>query len=73
MRQRWVCLPIDAITAIFADYAGQVGFPEDGRPIQWFMNRDTRKLKLVVEADSLPEGDNGVEEVKFNIKRVWSA
>jgi hypothetical protein len=74
MKGRWVCLPIDAITSILADYAGQVGFPPDAKPVKWYLNKQERKLMLIVEAESLPAGDNGkVETIKFNLKRVWGA
>jgi hypothetical protein len=74
MKGRWVCLPIDAITEILADYAGKVGFPPDAKPITWKLNHANRKLMLIVDAESIPPGDEGqVEDIKFHLKRMWTA
>lgn len=68
MRGRWVSLPIDAVTAILSDYVGLVGFPPDAKPVKWLMNQSSRKLALVVEADSLPCNQPD-EEIRFQLKR----
>lgn len=69
-RRRWVILPIDAITAILADYAGMVGFPPDAKPIKWFLNPEERKMRLVVASESAP-AQSGPTEIKFDLHQTF--
>jgi hypothetical protein len=67
---RMICIPIDSLTKIFADYVGQTGFPPDAVPVTWKFNQQERKLMLVVESPNL-EGDEGVEEIHFDLRRMY--
>lgn len=71
MKGRWVCLPIDAITAILADYAGRIGFPADAKPVAWKLHPAKRQLMLVVESEELETGGPAVEEIKFHLRRTF--
>lgn len=62
-------IPIDALTAIFADYASQIGFPPDAKPVKWMLNPQECKLMLVVEAESL-NGDAQDEEIRFTLRQT---
>lgn len=69
MKQRWVAIPIDAMCAIFADYAGKIGFPPDAKPVRLLMHPASGKLMLEVEAESLAK-DEPPEEIRFSLKRT---
>jgi hypothetical protein len=67
---RMIIISIDDICRLFADYAGLVSYPEDGKPIQLKLNPQEQKLGIIVESDSF-KGDEGIEELRFDIQRVY--
>jgi hypothetical protein len=66
---RMVILTIETICDLFRDYCGMVGFPEDAKPIKLMFNPQERKLGIVVESET--KMDKPMEEIKFDIRRVF--
>ena len=70
MASRMVVVTIDTICGLFKDYCGMVGFPEDAKPLKLMFNPQERKLGILVESEEKMSG-GAMEEVKFNIRRVY--
>ena len=68
--KRYVILRIDDIFRMLFDYAGEpLGLPADAQPVKF--RHVQGKLQLMVEADSW-DHDQPAEEVKFDLKRVYT-
>ena len=70
MKPRMVIIGIDDVCRLFKDYVGQVGFPQDAMPVTFMYNPTNRKVGIRVESESL-NGDEGMEEIKFDLRRVY--
>ena len=68
MKQRLVIIPIDDLLELLKDYAGLTSVPDDAQPDRLQRNDATRKLALVLVADSW-NGPQPVEEIRFDLQR----
>lgn len=67
---RFVVLRIDDLYRMLKDYAGEaLDLPEDAWPTKFRSVRG--KLDLMLEADSW-QGEQTAEEIKFDIRRVFT-
>ena len=71
MKRRMIVIDIDSICRLFQDYVGQVGFPKDAVPVKFMYHPQRRQVAVVVESDEWV-GPQQPEEVKFDLKRVYS-
>ena len=72
--KRFVVLRIDDIYRMLKDYAGEaLNLPDDAQPVKFRVNRAANgRLEIMLEAESWGE-DQPAEEIKFDLRRVWSA
>ena len=70
---RFVILTIDSIAALIYDYAGEaLDLPKDVKPIKFRINpTNNGKLEIMLESDTWDK-DQPAEEIKFEIKRVYT-
>jgi hypothetical protein len=66
-----VIASIDDITRLFKDYCGLVGIPQDAVPLKLYLNPQEHKLGILMESNEWV-GPQAIEEVKFDIKRIYS-
>ena len=69
MQRRMLICDIDSISRLLQDYCGQIGFPDDAKPVKLMFHKADQKLALVVESDEFTT-PQAPEQVKFDIKRI---
>lgn len=68
--KRFVVLRIDDIYRMLKDYAGEpLGLPDDAEPVKFRVVAG--KLQIMLEAESW-QGEQPSEEIRFDMKRVFS-
>jgi hypothetical protein len=71
MKKKMIIFDIDSVCRLLQDYCGEIGFPNDGKPVKLMFHPGDQKLGIVVESEEW-NGEQASEQVKFDIHRVYT-